>query len=152
MGRIKPFKTLVIILILGLITSCRSTTELTPRSLEKIASENSQLTADKLDLNITSLWEKDDKKVFWIDFNNRELCGVNYHCLYAIYHQYGESVTLGWRSYLDPRLPPDIKLIEKEIPCLIINQMNESKLNKYKVCPVGTNQYDITSSQTVNLN
>ncbi len=128
---------------------------LTPRSLDKIAADNSELSGKDLNLKIAKLWKKDNHEVLWIDFNHQELCGVNHHCLYSIYHRYGEGVTLAWRSYLDSRLPPNVKLIEEKKPCVIINQLDETSpkhLNKYHLCPVDTNQYEVTQKVTVKLN
>lgn len=157
-GNHRRFKSLgILITLLGLLKllgGCVSSepSQLSSRSLEKIATENTELSSSKLDLKIRPLWTKDEKKVLWIDFNHPDLCGMNHHCLYAIYHQYGESVSLAWRSYLDPRLPPKFNLIESKNPCLILNQVEDSKLNQYELCPVGDNQYDITNQKTVNLN
>ena len=135
--------------------SNQANVELNETSLKKIATENSSLSEKDLELNISQLWQEDNQEVLWIDFNHQGLCGLNHHCLYAIYHRYGESVTLSWRSYLDPRLPPKINLMEEQKPCVIINQLDEANsknLNKYHLCPVDTNQYEVTQKVTVKLN
>ncbi|EAZ88156.1 hypothetical protein [Crocosphaera chwakensis] len=145
--------------LVGLIAlvknSNQTVSQLSESSLEKIAKENSELSAKDLELNISRLWQKDNHEVLWIDFNHQGLCGINHHCLYAMYHRYGESVTLVWRSYLDPRLPPKVKLMEEQKPCVIINQLDETSpknLNKYHLCPVDTNQYEVTKKVTTKIN
>ncbi len=131
-------------LLLILLIGCSSYQgSLTEKQWKTIAQENSELTANEIlpQAQITPL----SKDQIWIDFNHEELCGIR-HCLYAIYQidPDTESAKLQWRSYLDPKLPPDVSLMEKSNnTCIFIHQAQEEQVEKYELCPKN-GQYQIT--------
>lgn len=121
----KKFFLLPILSLIYLVGCQSHQISLTEKQWRKIAQENSELSANDLhpQAQITAL----SKDKIWIDFNHEELCGIR-HCLYAIYqiNPDTESANLQWRSYLDPKLPPDVPLMEKskKLVFLFINLKN----------------------------
>lgn len=123
---------------------CQNTgLELTEKQWKKIVRENSELTVQEI-LPKGKITRLSNEKI-WIDFNHEKLCGMS-HCLYAIYQVNSETETakLQWRSYLDPRLPRDVSLMEKgENNCILINQFQNKQIETYELCPKN-GQYQLT--------
>ncbi|MGB5594244.1 MAG: hypothetical protein WBM32_18415 [Crocosphaera sp.] len=139
----KKFFLLPILSLIYLVGCQSHQISLTEKQWRKIAQENSELSANDLhpQAQITAL----SKDKIWIDFNHEELCGIR-HCLYAIYqiNPDTESANLQWRSYLDPKLPPDVPLMEKsKKACIFIHQSQEQQVKKYELCPKN-GQYKLT--------
>ncbi len=134
------FITFLLVAVMG----CQSLpVELTEKQWKKILRENSELTVQEI-LPKVKITRLSNKKI-WIDFNDDQLCGMR-HCLYAIdqVDSETETATLQWRSYLDPKLPPDVSLMEKSNNnCIFIHQAQEQQVEKYELCPKN-GQYQIT--------
>jgi hypothetical protein len=76
------------------------------------------------------------------------LCGAE-NCLFLGYNLKRQRVL---NVYLNPKLPPKVPLIQlidtrrEELPCLLVNQIEQRKIRKSKLCFTG-NTYETVETQ-----
>jgi hypothetical protein len=83
------------------------------------------------DMKVKELWSDRQEKLLFIDFNTEKVCG-KLGCAYNLFLSKNDELNLVWSGYLDPYLPPQVKLLtvkpvdekRQQYPCLIVNQLD----------------------------
>lgn len=112
--------------------------------LEQIVTENSSLNPSQEVVNKMQVHQlAKQPRLTLVNFDNTDFCG-QLGCLYVIYLESQGKVSKVFNRYLRPELPKDISLIElsertqNNLPCLILNQLSSSNLNKVTLCYNGS--------------
>jgi len=125
--------------------------------LEQIIKDNTTLPPIGLDKQIRVQELLHQPRLVLIDFNSEQVCG-QLGCAYSIYLEQGNSFQPVFKQYLNPYLPPDVKLMElgdypsweSALPCLVIHQLVESGLQNTQVCYL-RDSYQITEKTVTAL-
>jgi hypothetical protein len=86
-----------------------------------------------------------------IEMHKNPLCGAS-GCLYLGYVQTSDGYQNVFNSYLDPRLPPDVSLIEvsdslqNEMPELIVHQLEGRQLLRLRLT-LNNDRYEVVETQ-----
>jgi hypothetical protein len=115
---------------------------------------------------VQQLWSDRQQKFLFVDFNTEKLCG-RLGCAYNLFLSSNEKLDLVWSGYLDPYLPPKVKLLalkpvdekRQQYPCLAINQLDAVQsanspqapvIKEVTLCFSGA-KYQIESSRSFHL-
>lgn len=115
-----------------------------PSLLKQIVTENSSLNTSKEVVDKMQVYQlAKQPRLTLVDFDNADFCG-QLGCLYVIYLESQGKVSNVFNRYLRPELPKGVSLIElsertqNNLPCLILNQLSSSNLNKLTLCYNGS--------------
>jgi ATPase family associated with various cellular activities (AAA) len=95
------------------------------------------------DMKVKELWSERQEKLLFIDFNSEKLCG-KLGCAYNLFLSKNDELNLVWSGYLDPYLPPQVKLLavkpvdekRQQYPCLLVNQLDSVQSVNSPTSPV----------------
>jgi hypothetical protein len=110
-------------------------------------------------LSVMKIWQSGqaeplyiiDSRIPDIEMHKNPLCGA-LGCLYLGYVQTSDGYQNVFNSYLDPRLPPDVSLIEasddlqNEIPELIVHQLAGRQLLRLRLT-LNSERYEVVETQ-----
>lgn len=108
--------------------------------LNQIVTENSSLKPSEEVINKIQVSQlAKQPPLILVDFDNAELCG-QLGCLYTIYLEKGGIIEKIYSRYLSSKLPKGVQLFEisdrtqNDLPCVVVNQIAGSNLNKLSLC------------------